>query len=52
MSSRGWSGEGLGEEASEGFGKWAPPLETETPPPAEIREDENKEHAGGSVGSD
>ncbi|ETP27553.1 hypothetical protein F442_23168 [Phytophthora nicotianae P10297] len=52
MSSHGWSGEGLGEEASEGLSGWAPPLETETPPPAEIREEEDEEHAGGSVGSD
>ncbi|ETP33603.1 hypothetical protein F442_17878 [Phytophthora nicotianae P10297] len=52
MSSHGWSGEGLGEEAGEGLGGWAPPLETETPPPAEIRVDEDEEHAGGSVEGD
>ncbi|ETP44304.1 hypothetical protein F442_09080 [Phytophthora nicotianae P10297] len=52
MSSHGWSGEGLGEEAEEGFSGWAPLLEAETPPPAEIREDEDDEHAGGSVGGD
>ncbi|ETO75307.1 hypothetical protein F444_09076, partial [Phytophthora nicotianae P1976] len=52
MSSHGWSGEGLGEEASEGLSGWAPPLETETPPPAEIREDEDEEHAEGSAEGD
>ncbi|ETO99988.1 hypothetical protein F441_22586 [Phytophthora nicotianae CJ01A1] len=52
MSSHRWPGEGLGEEAGEGLGGWAPPRETETPLPAEIREDEGEEHAGGSVGSD
>ncbi|ETO77546.1 hypothetical protein F444_07257, partial [Phytophthora nicotianae P1976] len=52
MSSHGWSGEGLGEEAEEGLSGWAPPLETEKPPPAEIREDEDGEHAGRSVEGD
>ncbi|ETL97075.1 hypothetical protein L917_05569, partial [Phytophthora nicotianae] len=45
-----WSGEELGEEAGERLSRWAPPLETETPSPAEIREDEDEEHTGGSVG--
>ncbi|ETP27841.1 hypothetical protein F442_22874, partial [Phytophthora nicotianae P10297] len=49
MSSHGWSGEGLGEEAEEGLSGWAPTLETETPPPAEIHEDEDKEHAEGDA---
>ncbi|ETI41103.1 hypothetical protein F443_13643 [Phytophthora nicotianae P1569] len=52
MSSHGWSGEGLGEEAGAELSGWAPPLETETPPPADIREDEDEEHAGGSVEGD
>ncbi|ETP15577.1 hypothetical protein F441_09711, partial [Phytophthora nicotianae CJ01A1] len=52
MSSHGWSGEGLGEEASEGLSGWAPPLEAGTPPPAEIREDEDEEHAEGSAEGD
>ncbi|ETP28189.1 hypothetical protein F442_22527 [Phytophthora nicotianae P10297] len=52
MSSHGWSGEGLGEEAEEGLSGWAPPLETETPPPVEIREDEDEEQAGRPVEDD
>ncbi|ETI50369.1 hypothetical protein F443_06053 [Phytophthora nicotianae P1569] len=52
MSSHGWSGEGRGEEAGEGLSGWAPLLETETPAPAEICEDEDEEHRGGSVGCD
>ncbi|ETO58712.1 hypothetical protein F444_22908 [Phytophthora nicotianae P1976] len=52
MSSHGWSGEGLGEEASEGLSGWAPPLEARTPPPAEIREDEDEDHAEGSAEGD
>ncbi|ETI29773.1 hypothetical protein F443_23108, partial [Phytophthora nicotianae P1569] len=52
MSSHGWSGEGLGEEAEEGLSGWAPPLETETPPPAKIHEDEDEEHAEGSAEGD
>ncbi|KAG2957694.1 hypothetical protein PC120_g28460, partial [Phytophthora cactorum] len=42
MSTHSWSSEGHGDGASEGARGWAPPLETETPDPAEIREEEDE----------
>ncbi|KAG3088122.1 hypothetical protein PI124_g17151 [Phytophthora idaei] len=42
MSTHGWSSEGHGDGTGEGAGGWAPPLETETPDPAEIREEEEE----------
>ncbi|KAG3003208.1 hypothetical protein PC121_g18096 [Phytophthora cactorum] len=46
MSTHGWSSEGHGDGTSEGAGGWAPPLETETPDPAEIQEEEEKARRG------
>ncbi|KAG3137918.1 hypothetical protein PI126_g17161 [Phytophthora idaei] len=45
MSTHGWSSEGHGDVTGEGAGGWAPPLETETPEPADIREEEEEARA-------
>ncbi|KAG3239850.1 hypothetical protein PI124_g15230 [Phytophthora idaei] len=42
MSSHGCSSEGHGDGTGERPGGWASPLETETPDPAEIREEEEE----------
>ncbi|KAG3195015.1 hypothetical protein PC128_g8824 [Phytophthora cactorum] len=45
MSTQGWPSERHGDGTGEGAGGWAPPLETETPDPAEIREEKEEARA-------
>ncbi|KAG3160205.1 hypothetical protein PC128_g21159 [Phytophthora cactorum] len=45
MSTHGWSSEEHGDGTGEGAGGWTPPLETETPDPADIREEEGEARA-------
>ncbi|KAG2994543.1 hypothetical protein PC121_g20421 [Phytophthora cactorum] len=45
MSTHGWSSEEHGDGTGEGAGGWTPPLETEMPDPADIREEEGEARA-------